>query len=529
MRSQAEGCLHAADRAMTRHALSIGLSVALGASVLLGPAMLNRRPFIFWDTAQYLALGDLVLSDHPDHAIIIDQNDPSLLTHLISPEQSRELLASAASYLGARSIFYSLFLRWTTSVASMWGVAYLQCLFVAATLRGALAIIWDDVVSTPSFLLFCAALAAATPAGVFAALLMPDIFAAPLILLIPMLFTGWNRLGRLARAGVALGLCISVMVHLSHLPIALLTGIAAALILLARTRRFADLRGPALLFVVSLGTALAANAMLNRYATESLGMELHKPPFLMVRIIDDGPGRQFLEQQCASSSYTICAYADRILKRQRGGDRINWGLSASEGGVYQIEDLSVREALRREDLKFVRDSVLSALPQQLFASAANVARLLVSFRMDGLLSGFTFRYQEYRDKTNWIGSSVLLQNLPGRAACERQDDQPCGDLALRKLRVVHYLACAAAIGVIAWQAFCFVARHGLRLGALDRVEAFVATVVSGVVFNALVCGVLSGPYDRYQARVVWLLPATAIALLFLVRDRLRRDSIIEPV
>jgi len=43
---------------------------------------------------------------------------------------------------------------------------------------------------------------------------------------------------------------------------------------------------------------------------------------------------------------------------------------------------------------------------------------------------------------------------------------------------------------------------------------FAGLVVLGVLTNALVCGALSTPYDRYQARVVWLLPLLAFMVSF---------------
>jgi hypothetical protein len=38
-----------------------------------------------------------------------------------------------------------------------------------------------------------------------------------------------------------------------------------------------------------------------------------------------------------------------------------------------------------------------------------------------------------------------------------------------------------------------------------------AVVLLGILANALICGVLASPYDRFQARVIWLLPLMAAA------------------
>jgi hypothetical protein len=52
-------------------------------------------------------------------------------------------------------------------------------------------------------------------------------------------------------------------------------------------------------------------------------------------------------------------------------------------------------------------------------------------------------------------------------------------------------------------------RRGKRRAALLPAMVFVA-----LVGNAFVCGVISGPSDRYQARLVWLAPlAAGVAVL----------------
>ena len=42
-----------------------------------------------------------------------------------------------------------------------------------------------------------------------------------------------------------------------------------------------------------------------------------------------------------------------------------------------------------------------------------------------------------------------------------------------------------------------------------RLLALGLTVLGVVVLNAGVCGVLSGAFSRYQARIIWLIPAAA--------------------
>jgi hypothetical protein len=41
------------------------------------------------------------------------------------------------------------------------------------------------------------------------------------------------------------------------------------------------------------------------------------------------------------------------------------------------------------------------------------------------------------------------------------------------------------------------------------VAATVLLLMAVLVVNAAICGVLSGPFARYQARLIWLLPVAA--------------------
>ncbi len=47
----------------------------------------------------------------------------------------------------------------------------------------------------------------------------------------------------------------------------------------------------------------------------------------------------------------------------------------------------------------------------------------------------------------------------------------------------------------------------------SRLVAAAVFLLVAVVVNAAVCGILSGPFARYQARIVWLVPLTAVLLV----------------
>jgi hypothetical protein len=55
--------------------------------------------------------------------------------------------------------------------------------------------------------------------------------------------------------------------------------------------------------------------------------------------------------------------------------------------------------------------------------------------------------------------------------------------------------------------------------------AAIGWIVTGVIFNAAISGVLAGVFDRYQGRVAWLMPLAAMAGVAAWREAAgRRDA-----
>jgi hypothetical protein len=83
--------------------------------------------------------------------------------------------------------------------------------------------------------------------------------------------------------------------------------------------------------------------------------------------------------------------------------------------------------------------------------------------------------------------------------------------------VAQKMVVLASIGLI----FLFIARDRLLVGDHERAVLFVAVV--SLMANAAIFGGLSVPVDRYQMRVIWIVPMVA-ALFWLARRRSRYES-----
>jgi hypothetical protein len=61
-----------------------------------------------------------------------------------------------------------------------------------------------------------------------------------------------------------------------------------------------------------------------------------------------------------------------------------------------------------------------------------------------------------------------------------------------------------------------------------RLLAVLVMFAAGVVLNAAVCGILSGPFPRYQSRIVWLVPAGALLAVARLRQRTAAGGSVAP-
>ena len=76
----------------------------------------------------------------------------------------------------------------------------------------------------------------------------------------------------------------------------------------------------------------------------------------------------------------------------------------------------------------------------------------------------------------------------------------------------------AAVAFLGWRLTRRVVRAvlaapGRELTVEGRLVAAALLLAAVVLINAVVCGVISGPYSRYQARVAWVVPLVALTAL----------------
>ena len=447
----------------------LGRTVLL-ALILCWPLMLFGRPAYFPDTLGYYTGGAKAV------AFAVHKLEPAT-----SPSSARGQPTAAPVRSDvtkeARSIAYSV-LAWLLggSDLSLKPLAVVQALLVAFT---ATIFLHAAQIGAARYWATALLVALATPAAWVASFAMPDIFAGVAIAIIATMSVCARRLSLPVAVSLCLIGALTICAHTSHVAIALLLApLGLAWIAFRQWRERRRLQRGAWLWAaapVVLGMAAVLIGGLVGFGEISLAPK--HIPLTLARSVGDGPGRWYLEQRCATEHYTVCDLYGRNIPKT--SNDFLWG----PNGINHKATPTQMEQLRREEPKIVLGAAAAYPWQQLQASLGGVVRQLVNFGVDE--EDFSLR---------------IVRRADGDLAFEKDSKPP---IALAG--AADMLSRLSAGLALVWLLL------GLAAATPER-RAMALFILAGLVANAAVCAILSGASDRYQARVIWLLPLAAAVL-----------------
>ena len=202
--------------APTKDRAEAGLWVLAAALILLLPAMVWGRPFIFGDTPFYWGWGGDILEalrrpwPQPGQPWLHGRSlhGWGYALHDATPADLRFNL----TWLTARSAFYAVPLRLLVDVGGLWLAAGLQALICAWLLKVALRAA-APASSNLTYIAMTAVLAATTSLGFETAYAMPDLFGGLAILAATTLIVFPDRLVRAERIGLVALIVYAALAH----------------------------------------------------------------------------------------------------------------------------------------------------------------------------------------------------------------------------------------------------------------------------------------------------------------------------
>jgi putative flippase GtrA len=334
----------------------------------------------------------------------------------------------------------------------------------------------------------------ATPLSFFISFLMPDVFASFLILGLATLVGFWSSL-RLRDQAILFSIILySALTHTSHLFLLIIVASIFALICFFTERKaavFGSLRKRLIVMLALSLTGILGEFAFSYGAQHTIGTDPIRPPFVMARIIADGPGYQFLQKNCATKTYTVCKYVDRLPV---SSDIFLWSTNPTEG-VFNVADLPTRIALSSEQTSFLID-VFRFDPVSVITKAAK--NFFRQFFMTGLDELFVDqqRLQSFKEK---LPGSYFAELLRSRIVLR--------DWLLVPLNVwyssIYFLSTLALLLTCAfWRWIRF--QRKSEIFPQPQWTHMLTIVVVAIVSNAAICGILSEPAPRYQTRISWI-------------------------
>lgn len=351
-----------------------------------------------------------------------------------------------------------------------------------------------------SHVALCALLSGVSAAPWFAALLMPDVFTAPVVLCLFLL--GFGRISGREAVWVGVVGTVAIASHLAHLILAagvigmiglmrvwrwLGRGAPSPLVAAGLLRQGARNDGvlwrPVFALVGAVGLLLVTNWVgLGRPAISPNGSV-----FALARLIGDGPGRDYIDRVCPEAKLTLCAWQGRLA---HDSDTFLWAPQGPlwDRGLWGDEFGPV--ALAPEAARLV-PAIIAAYPlQTAMAALRNAARQFVLVAVGDAL------VPDYLDDA--VLPKLMLYFPADEVRRYRASRQHRGMLADdgRPFTPLHIVCLLMGGAGTAW---IVLTRWRER-----TLWAFAALVLTGLAANAVATGALSAPHDRYQARIAWL-------------------------
>jgi hypothetical protein len=222
---------------------------------------------------------------------------------------------------------------------------------------------------------------------------------------------------------------------------------------------------------------LAVNWMDSR----TIGFARNSNVFVLAKLIDEGPALSYLRRACPTAGYALCAHVEELPGLTQDDLKWGWDSPFKKVGTFDEFEPEARRivwaTMRTYPLEILQRATIDAGRQFLRFEAG-----------DGLSQDFARMVAE--QLAPLFGSEVGTSLIRSR--------QGQGRLPIAEARRLHL------VGLVFGLCFCCWLIMAGRRAVPSRLVGLSVFVIAGIVWSATVTGALSGPYDRYLARVIWL-------------------------
>jgi hypothetical protein len=386
----------------------------------------------------------------------------------------------------SRAVVYGLILN-AGSLGNFWPVVALQCALtvwvIALTLR-AYRLGGKPLLVTAVILGLCLV----TTLPWLSAILLTDIFAGLGVLALSLLLLRASMLSTRERVGLGLLVAVATATHSATLAVMLAMIASAPLFwLIDRAIPYTRLRDGVLAIGLGVLLVFAANlTVAGRLAWTPGGFALS-----FGRMLQDGIVDRYLAEHCPNPNLRLCAHRAEL---PHTADEFFWGSAL-------FESLGRFAGLGKEMEHIALDSIGDYPGMQIETAIVATARQIVDVHSgEGVVNSIWHTYAMIDRYTPWAG--------PAMHAARQQNEV----ISFRVVNMIDWPVALAAMVLL----LAIIAAPPWR--AMTDVRKLAAITAITVLSNAVICGVLSNPHDRYGARLAWLPVLVVIIALLRLRD-----------
>jgi hypothetical protein len=214
------------------------------------------------------------------------------------------------------------------------------------------------------------------------------------------------------------------------------------------------------------------------------------------RMLQDGIVAQYLRDQCPKQNFRLCPYRDQLPAT---ADQFLWGNS-------MFNTLGRFQGLN-DEMGFIVLHSLADYP--LWQAKAALAGTVQQLGQVGTGEGIGV----------WVGHTygIMERYLPAQLKPMRAAQQQRWHFDFTAINRLHIPVALASMLLAA-----ILFGHGMLRRPFDDITLLAGTVTAALLGNAFICAVISGPHDRYGARMAWL--ATSVVLIAAVRHFFGEDE-----
>lgn len=316
-----------------------------------------------------------------------------------------------------------------------------------------------------------------------ASMLLTDIFAGLSVLSLFLLVVGAGRTSALEKIALFVFTAFAAATHSATLGVLLGLCVAGWM-----ARPFLGARLP-LAGLVQASLTIVVGSLMLVSANDAMSGKLAWTPggygVAFGRMMQDGIVARYLNDRCPRERYKLCPYRNEL---PASADEFLWGKS-------MFNTLGRFEGMNDEMGTIVVQSLKDYPAWQAVAALRAMGQQLLHVATGEGTDG-------------WIPHTrgIIERYIPAQAAPMRAARQQNWGLDFGYVNWLHVpVALASMLALVALLV------HALANRRLDDLTLLATTVTLALLGNAFICGVISGPHDRYGARMVWV--ATFVVLM----------------